>query len=77
MGLIAIKNIDLPMKVRLHTKKPKSRENKRALGRSIEERPVEVDDREEFGHWEIDTVVGKKSKDQALLTLTERKTCEG
>lgn len=31
-------------------------------------------DRQEFGHWEIDTVIGKKSNDQALLTLTERKT---
>lgn len=34
-----------------------------------------VDTREEFGHWEIDTVVGlRKGNDQALLTLTERKT---
>jgi transposase, IS30 family len=33
-----------------------------------------VADRQEFGHWEIDTVIGKKSNDQALLTLTERKT---
>ncbi|KIL53442.1 mobile element protein [Jeotgalibacillus alimentarius] len=33
-----------------------------------------MDSREEFGHWEIDTVLGKKSKDEALLTLIERKT---
>lgn len=31
-------------------------------------------DRQEFGHWEIDTVIGQNSNDQALLTLTERKT---
>ena len=30
-----------------------------------------VEKRKEFGHWEIDTVIGKRSKDQALLTLTE------
>ncbi|MDQ0158048.1 IS30 family transposase [Robertmurraya andreesenii] len=76
MGLIGVKNIDLPMKVRLNTRKKRTRKNKRVLGRSIEERPVEVADRQEFGHWEIDTVIGKKSNDQALLTLTERKTRE-
>jgi IS30 family transposase len=74
LGLIAVKNIDLPMKVRLNTKKKRSRQNKRVLGRSIEERPAEVEQREEFGHWEIDTVIGKKSQDEALMTLTERKT---
>lgn len=42
------------------------------LCRSIEERPVS---RNEFGHWEMDTVVGKaKGKGQALLVLTERKS---
>jgi IS30 family transposase len=74
LGLIGIKNIDLPMKVRLNTKKKRTRQNKKVLGRSIEERPAEVEERKEFGHWEIDTVIGKKTKDQALLTLTERKT---
>nr|WP_245001232.1 hypothetical protein [Caldalkalibacillus thermarum] len=28
----------------------------------------------EFGHWEIDTVLGTNKKGAALLTLTERKT---
>lgn len=74
LGLIGVKNIDLPMKVRLNTKKKRSRQNKRVLGRSIEERPAEVEQREEFGHWEIDTVIGKKSQDETLMTLTERKT---
>lgn len=74
LGFIGVKNIDLPMKVRLNTKKKRCRKNKRVLGRSIEERPAKVELREEFGHWEIDTVIGKKSQDEALLTLTERKT---
>ena len=35
----------------------------------------EIDKREEFGHWEIDTVAGEKSKDDCvLLTILERKT---
>jgi IS30 family transposase len=73
-GFIAVKNIDLPMKVRLNTKKKRIRVNKRILGRSIDERPDEIGERKEFGHWEIDTVIGKKSQDEALLTITERKT---
>lgn len=50
------------------------RKNRRILGMSIAERPPEIEDRKEFGHWEIDTVEGKKSDDNALLTLVERKT---
>jgi len=41
-------------------------------GRSIEERPKEVQERIEPGHWEMDTVVGKGKT--CLLVLTERKT---
>lgn len=39
----------------------------------IDERPQGVDSRWYFGHWEVDTVLGKGSKD-CLLTLVERKT---
>ena len=43
--------------------------------RSIENRPVQIDDRQEAWHWEIDLVVGGTGKGSAaLLTLTERKT---
>ena len=75
LGLLDIKNIDLPIKPRRCTKKSRVRKNKRTLGTSIEERPEEIDSREEFGHWEIDTVIGKKtSDDKVLLTIVERKT---
>ena len=75
LGLLNIKSIDLPQKLSRNTKIHKDKENKRALGRSIEERPGEVDTREEFGHWETDLVIGKKSEnDEVLLTLLERKT---
>ena len=50
------------------------RENKKLLGRSIEERP-DIDDKLEFGHWEADLVIGQKTNnDEALLTLLERQT---
>ncbi|MDK0977902.1 IS30 family transposase, partial [Clostridium perfringens] len=49
--------------------------NKKKLGTSISDRPNSIENREEFGHWEIDCVLGEKSnKDNVLLTLVERKT---
>ena len=75
LGLIGIKNIDLPQKLSRNTKIHRWKQNKRILGRSIEERPQEVEAREEFGHWETDLVIGQKSgQDNVLLTLLERKT---
>ncbi len=38
---------------------------------SIEQRPKKANDREEFGHFEMDLVVGKNNKG-AILTITER-----
>ena len=46
------------------------------LGRSIEDRPKEVNNRLEYGHWEGDTVKSARSAKPGLLTLTERKTRE-
>lgn len=43
-------------------------------GESISQRPIEVDKREEIGHWEMDTVESGKGKKGALLVLTERKS---
>ena len=75
LGLLPIKNIDLPEKLRRNTKAKKARENKKILGRSIEERPEIVEFRTEFGHWEIDTVIGKIGENEpCVLTLVERMT---
>ena len=74
-GFLPIRNHHLKMKLRLSSKKKRSRKHKKELGNSIDERPTTVDNRESFGHWEIDSVIGSKSKDDnALLTLVERKT---
>lgn len=72
--LLKVRNIDLLLKVkrRQHTKGHPA--HKRLYGLSIEERPESVNRREEFGHWEIDTVVGKKGSTAVLLTLDERTT---
>ena len=43
---------------------------------SIEIRPGEINQRNEYGHWEMDLVVGCSGSRAALLTLTERQTRE-
>lgn len=44
-------------------------------GTSIEEGPAHIESREEYGHWEMDCVVGKRGGSGAtLLVLTERVT---
>ncbi len=74
LSLISLTNMDLPEKLKRKTKGSRVRENKRILGDSIEDRPKEIDTRREFGHWEIDSVLGKKGKDEpVVVTIVERK----
>ncbi len=44
------------------------------IGTSIEKRPPEIETRETFGNWEMDSVIGKREKGQTMLVFTERKT---
>lgn len=70
-----MRNINLPIKVKLKPRKKRTKAAKsKPVGKSIDERPEEANSREEFGHWEIDTLIGKRSSDNVLVTLTERKT---
>ena len=50
------------MVVRHSQRKFYSRKHKRELGKSIELRDPNIETREEFGHWELDTVRGIKDK---------------
>ncbi len=43
-------------------------------GISIEKRPAFIAERNSFGHWEMDCVVGKQRTKNVLLVLTERLT---
>lgn len=75
LGILKIKNHHLPEKLRRKTKKQRVLQNKKRLGRSIEERAPEIEAREGFGHWECDLVLGAKTRDdEVLLTLAERKS---
>jgi len=73
-GLLTIKNIDLPLKLKRSSKSKRAKENNKKLGTSIEERPESINDWSRFRHWEIDTVIGKKTKEEAaLLTMSKNK----
>ena len=71
-------NKHLPVKK--NEKKQKHNKVRQAInntkGTSISQRNEEIESREESGHWEMDTVVGKKGASEVLLVLTERKTRE-
>lgn len=54
--------------------KQKEKQLIRPLKHSIEERPVGVDKRKIFGHWEVDCVLPKKGYRQVFVTFCERKT---
>lgn len=68
-------NEDLPEKKCRKRKKQAVRAKRLSSGKGIEERDASIQTREEFGHWEMDTVKGKQGKTKScLLVLTERKT---
>ena len=65
--MLKVRNIDLLLKVKRKIHTDKCKQNKRLFGMSIDERPAEVNDRITFGHWEIDTIVGKKDSSSVFL----------
>lgn len=71
-----VTNTDLLEKAKRKRKyKQVRRAAKAPKGKSISQRPEEIDTRSSFGHWEMDSVVGKRDgKSQTLLVLTERLT---
>ena len=69
----SITNKDLPQRGEHKREYKKVREAKRqAPGEGIENRPPEIDERKEEGHWEMDTVKGKKNGRKCALMLSER-----
>ena len=74
-GDIGISPSQLPYRPTPHRKRGKKprRSLKMPGNLSIEERP-NLDEREEFGHWEMDTIVSGVHGKGGLLVLIERKT---
>jgi IS30 family transposase len=77
---LKLTNKDLPVKKdgkkRIYQRVNKRVSLKNIKGSSIEERPQEAEERREYGHWEMDCVVGRKESQAVLLVLSERKTRE-
>ena len=75
-GHLPIEIMELPEAVkRKHSQSKKPRENKKNYGKSIDLRPEIASQRTEEGHWEGDTVVGKRAgKEAVVLSLLEKKT---
>jgi IS30 family transposase len=66
---------DLPLARKKRKHKARKKGKRAPVGKSIEKRPKNINTREEFGHWEMDTVKGKQGHTKGcLLVLTERKT---
>lgn len=63
---------DLPHKNKRKRIKAQTKRIRKTGGKSIEERSEKINDRKELGHWEIDTVIGKREKGTCLLVMTER-----
>lgn len=68
------KNLPQQGKRKRKYEKVKSKPARAPKGESIENRPQEINERETFGHWEMDCVEGKKKTKETLLVLSERLT---
>ena len=65
---------NLPYATKKKKKKTPVAKKKYSSGKSIEERPKEILNRNEYGHWELDTVYSSKDDLSCLVVLTERMT---
>lgn len=73
--ILPLSPFDLPEALSRRERKNLPRKNRKILGRSIDERPEIARLCLVCGHWEIDTVIGRKSsKESVVLTLVEKRT---
>ena len=74
-GCLSIQPTELPEALKRKTKKHRVQENKKHYGTSISSGPEIESLRIEEGHWEGDTVVGKRTgKESVVFSLLEKKT---
>lgn len=72
-----ISEIDLVHKAKLEKKNKKAEKAEklpRHKEKSIHNRPKEIDENKEFGHWELDCVEGSKDSKKTYMTIIERLT---
>lgn len=74
-GNLALEPLELPEALKRKKRCKSTAKRKKAYGTTIDERPEIASSRLEVGHWEGDTVVGKRNgKEAVILTLLEKKT---
>ena len=69
--------LDLVHKAKLEKKDKKGEKTEKIpkhTEKSIHNRPKEIDENKEFGHWELDCVEGTKDSKKTYMTLLERLT---
>lgn len=71
-GLLKVKCTDLPDKGIRQKRQADGRRQVFVHGLSIESRPASVKTRQEFGHFEVDTMQSGKQRGDVLITITER-----
>lgn len=67
-----LKEEHLPYKKKYKRKYVYEKKIRKTGGKSIEKRANIINERKELGHWEMDTVLGKRGSKGCLLVLTER-----
>jgi len=71
---LELTNKDLMVKGNRKQRHRRVRPKRPPAGTSIEKRPEYINKRTETGHWEMDSVLGKRGTNKCLVTLTERIT---
>lgn len=73
-GHLGLTRVDMLYPREVKAKKKQASPNFKPLGKSIEERPDSINKRENIGDFEMDTVIQTRTKNECLLTLTDRKS---
>ena len=73
-GQLGLTRADMLYPRKATPKKKQVSPNFKLAGKSIEERPESINNREKLGDFEIDTVIQTRAKNECLFALTDRKS---
>lgn len=74
-GKLPLSLFDVPQALSRKQHRKWTHKNKRIRGRSIDERPIIAEAGTEIGHWEVDTVIGRRRGHEAVIfTAVEKVT---
>ena len=73
-GYLGLTEADMLYPRKVKAKKKQASPDFKSAGKSIEERPESINERENVGDFEIDTVIQTRAQNECLLTLTDKKS---